>query len=89
MVSKIKTDQKGKIRQLANFWSVWAMMVATLFGSSEIARRPAAVVNTTPAYAFVNPDSNLWNRNDNENETVHLTADFDVGVRVAPISGRK
>ncbi|HEY1835953.1 MAG TPA: hypothetical protein VGG13_03990 [Candidatus Saccharimonadales bacterium] len=65
------------------------MMVATLFGSSETARRPAVVVSQTPAFAFVNPDSNTWNRNDNENETVHLTADFDAGVRVAPISGRK
>lgn len=89
MLSKIKMNKKDKVRQLGGFLGVWALVAATLFGSSEIERRPAVVVSQTPAYAFVNPDSDSWNRNDNENETVHFTADFDAGVRVAPISGRK
>ena len=70
----------------------WAMMFATLIGSSQVSRsaKQPIVVNTArPVYSYVDSGVNLWNRNDNENETVHLPSDFDIGIQEAAVTGRK
>jgi hypothetical protein len=42
-----------------------------------------------PAFAYADGGESLYNRNDNENETVHMPTKFDVGLRIAAISGKK
>jgi hypothetical protein len=68
------------------------MMLATLIGSLQISRtsREPVVVNTVrPVYSYVNAGFDDWNRNDTENETVHLPTKFDVGLHITAVTGRK
>ena len=66
------------------------MALATLIGMADVAHEPRAVVNVIrPAYASISDASHLWNRGDNENETVHMPTKFDIGLRIPGIAGRR
>ncbi len=92
MSAKTKNDTPNQTSLLLTAIGSWAMMLATLISSTQISRnvRQAAVVNIArPAYSFVNTGFDSWNRNDTENETVHLPTKFDIGVRSTAITGKK
>jgi hypothetical protein len=89
MVSKINTHEENKTRVLLTALGAWVMAAATLFGAAEVSRRPVVVGMARPAYAYVNPGLNLWSRNDNENETVHMPTKYDIGLQRVVVGGRK
>jgi hypothetical protein len=92
MVSKINTYQKNQTNIVLTAIGAWAMTLATLIGSTQISResrQPVIVNSVHPAYSYVNTGFDLWNRNDNENETVHLPTKFDIGLRSSIIAGKK
>ncbi len=69
--------------------SAWVLTLATLVASIHAIRQQVVVSTMRPAFAYANNGENLYNRNDNENETVHMPTKFDIGLRVAAISGKK
>ncbi|HSW80267.1 MAG TPA: hypothetical protein VLG47_05815 [Candidatus Saccharimonadales bacterium] len=97
MVSKNKKYQNKQANQdklknnltIAGAWIVALVTLAAAADMSRTAREPRAVSSVHPVYAFADNGVNQWNRNDNENETVHLPTKFDIGVRINAVSGRK
>ena len=85
----MKTDQHNSAKVLATALGAWVLALATLVASVHVIRQQVAVSTMRPAYAYADNDENLWNRNDNENETVHMPTKFDIGLRIAAISGKK
>lgn len=85
----MKTEQSPSSKVVLTAISAWVLAVATLFASVHTIRQQAAVSTMRPAFAYANDDESLWNRNDNENETVHMPTKFDVGLRIVAISGKK
>lgn len=69
--------------------SAWILTLATLVASVHTVRQQVVVSTMRPAFAFADGGENLYSRNDNENETVHMPTKFDVGLRIAAISGKK
>ena len=69
--------------------SAWVLTLATLVASVQTLRQQVVVSSARPAFAYADTESNLWNRNDDENETVHMSTKFDIGLHVAAISGKK
>jgi hypothetical protein len=88
---KIKQDVQLKV--ICTSLAAWAMAFTTLFigGTEYLGREPMAVVNVVnPVYAMVtNQPNQLWSRNDNENETVHMPTKFDIGLQVPAIAGHR
>ena len=92
MVSKIKNHPENKAHVTWVTLGAWIMTFATIASSLQIARssrQPVALNTVRPAYALANPTDDIFNRNDNENETVHLPTKFDAGQHVTAIAGRK
>jgi len=92
MSSKIKTYRKDKIKILATVLGAWTMVIGTLIGTSsdsKISRQPVVLNMARPSYAYVTPGPNTWARNDSENETVHMPTEFDIGIHIVGIGGRK
>jgi hypothetical protein len=87
--NKMKTDQQNPSKVLLTALGAWVLTLATLLGSTYTIRQRVVVNTMRPAYAYATNDDDLWNRNDNENETVHLPTKFDIGLRIAAISGKK
>jgi hypothetical protein len=69
--------------------SAWILTLATLVASVHAVRQQVVVSTMRPAFAYADAGDNLYNRNDNENETVHMPTKFDIGLRIAAISGKK
>lgn len=96
MVSKNKKYQKQNTEDnlknnlsMAGAWIVALVTLASAADMARSAREPRAVSSVHPVYAFADNGINQWNRNDNENETVHLPDRYDVGLANYRISGRK
>lgn len=85
----MKTDNQTTAKVIATSLSAWVLALATLVASVHVIRQQVTVNTLRPAYAYADNDENLWNRNDNENETVHMPTKFDVGLRISAISGKK
>jgi hypothetical protein len=91
VLSKTKINKENNFSAKLMIVAAWVMMAVTLIGTIDIvrsARQPVVVNTVRPAFSYADDGFNLWNRNDNENETVHLPTKFDVGLRIAAISGR-
>ncbi len=87
-----KENQENKLKNnltIAGAWIVALVTLASAADMSKLAREPRAVSSVHPTYAFADSGVDQWNRNDNENETVHLPTKFDIGVRINAVSGRK
>jgi hypothetical protein len=89
VISDTKSFHENKTNVLITALSAWIMAAATLLGSTQVSRQPVVVNMARPAYAYINPGLNVWNRNDNENETVHMPTKFDIGVQGVEVGGRK
>jgi len=92
MLSKIKTVQDDTSSVVLTALGAWVMALATLVGSMQeprAGRQPVVMNSVRPAYAYVGSGLEPLNRNDNENETVHMPTMFDVGKHTAAISGKK
>lgn len=90
MMPKLKAAKKSRASVILTSLSAWVMATATLIGLTQHDERRQGVVNSTrPAYVFVDENSNNWNRNDSENETVHMPTKFDVGLHITAVGGRK
>jgi hypothetical protein len=92
MLAKTNIHQNDKAKVWLTSLGAWILTFATVIGtakfSKELVRQPI-VANATPSFhTFAGPDSSLWSRNDNENETVHMPTKFAV-VRAAVVSGKK
>lgn len=85
----MNTDKQNPSKIFFTAVGAWILTLATLLGSVHTVRQRVVVNTTRPAYAYATNDENDWNRNDNENETVHMPDKFDVGLRIAAISGKK
>lgn len=85
----MNTDQQNTLKVFLTAVGAWVLTLATLLGSMHTIRQRVVVNTIRPAYAYATNDDNEWNRNDNENETVHMPDKFDVGLRIAAISGKK
>jgi hypothetical protein len=84
---KTNTDSTKKV--ITTALSAWILTLATLVASVHTIRQQVAVSTMRPVYAYADANDNIWNRNDNENETVHMPTKFDVGLRITAISGKK
>lgn len=86
-------NQNIQFKVIGTAIAAWLMAFTTLFigGTEYLGREPMAVVNTVnPVYAMVtNQPNQLWSRNDNENETVHMPTKFDIGLRTPAIAGHR
>lgn len=87
----LKTNiQKEQLHQLATCLGAWALTLATLVGATEAVREPVAVLaNEQSTIVHNDPHGNDMARRESENETAHMAARYDVGLRIARISGRK
>lgn len=85
----MKNESSPSIKVVLTAIGAWVLAIATLFASVHTIRQQVAVSMMRPAFAYASDDENLWNRNDNENETVHMPTKFDVGLRIAAIAGKK
>ena len=85
----MKTDTTDARNVLLTALSAWVLTLATLVASVHAIRQQVVVSTMRPAFAYADNGENLYNRNDNENETVHMPTKFDVGLRIAAISGKK
>jgi hypothetical protein len=87
----MKTDNQSTKRVLFTALGAWILTIATLVGSLQTVRqlRQPIISSMRPAFAYADNGENLYNRNDNENETVHSPTKFDVGLKITAISGKK
>lgn len=85
----MKTDSLYTKNVVLTALSAWIVTLATLVASIHAIRQQVIVSTLRPVFAYADNGENLYNRNDNENETVHMPTKFDVGQRIAAISGKK
>lgn len=85
----MKTDAIRTKNVVLTALSAWVLTLATLVASVHAVRQQIVVNTLRPAFAYADSGENLYNRNDNENETVHMPTKFDIGLRIAAISGKK
>lgn len=85
----MNTNQQSPSKVFLTAIGAWVLTLATLLSSMHAIRQRVVVNTIRPAYAYATNDDNEWNRNDNENETVHMPDKFDVGLRIAAVSGKK
>ena len=85
----MKTDVIRTKNVVLTALSAWILTLATLVASVHAIRQQVVVSTMRPAFAYADEGENLYNRNDNENETVHMPTKFDIGLRIAAISGKK
>ena len=85
----MKTEQSPSAQVILTAVGAWVLAIATLFASVHMIRQQVAISTMRPAFAYANDDESQWNRNDNENETVHMPTKFDVGLRIAAVAGKK
>lgn len=85
----MKAETIRKKNVLLTSLSAWVLTLATLVASVHAIRQQVVVSAMRPAFAYADNGENLYNRNDNENETVHMPTKFDIGLRVTAVSGKK
>lgn len=85
----MEKNQTAKSKVMLTILGAWLLTITTLVASVQVIRQQVVVNTARPAYAVADVGGNLWNRNDNENETVHMPTEFDIGLRSAAISGKK
>lgn len=87
-----KHNQESKLKDNLTMVSSWVVALVTLAAAADMsrtAREPRVINSVHPAYSFADSGVNEWNRNDNENETVHLPTKYDIGLASYKIAGRK
>jgi hypothetical protein len=85
----MKTDAIRTKNVVLTALSAWVLTLATLVASVHVVRQQVVVSTMRPAFAYADEGESLYNRNDNEDETVHMPTEFDIGLRIAAISGKK
>lgn len=85
----MKTDTTSTRNVVLTALSAWVLTLATLIASVHAIRQQVVVSTMRPAFAYADYGENLYNRNDSENETVHMPTKFDIGLRITAVSGKK
>ena len=89
-IKKHHKKHKDAINKVLTSIGASMIAIATLISTTDVSRLGRdAIVTLNPAPAFANPAAVQWARNDSENETVHMPTKYDIGLRIAAVTGKK